>query len=98
MATMFAPAHSGSILKETLSYLKIRHRVFARKINISPDTSEQILRGKSPITFAVAQRIAEILPDPCTNTWVRMQSNRPYQPESRLMRTLNSRTVGEYNR
>lgn len=75
MATMFEPAHSGSILKETLSYLKIRPRIFARKINISPDTLEQILRGKSPITFAVAQRIAEILPGPCTNTWVRMQSN-----------------------
>ena len=26
MATMFDPAHSGSILKETLSYLKIRRR------------------------------------------------------------------------
>ena len=75
MATMFDPAHSGSILKETLSYLKIRPRIFARTINISPDTLEQILRGKSPITFAVAQRIAEILPGPCTKTWVRMQSN-----------------------
>lgn len=57
MATMFDPAHSGSILKETLSYLKIRPRIFARKINISPDTLEQILRGKSPITFEVAQCI-----------------------------------------
>lgn len=67
MATMFDPAHSGSILKETLSYLKIRPRIFARTINISPDTLEQILRGKSPITFTVAQRIAEILPGPCSN-------------------------------
>lgn len=75
MATMFDPAHSGLILKETLSYLKIRPRIFARKINISPDTLEQILRGKSPITFAAAQRIAEILPWPCAHTWVRMQSN-----------------------
>lgn len=75
MTTMFDPAHSGSILKETLFYLKIRPRIFARTINISPDTLEQILRGKSPITFEVAQRIAEILPWPCAHTWVRMQSN-----------------------
>ena len=75
MATMFNPAHPGSILKETFSYLKIRPRIVARKINIPPDALEQIFRGKSPITFEVAQRIAEILPWPCAHTWVRMQSN-----------------------
>ena len=75
MATMFNPAHPGPILEGTLAYLKIRPRIFARKIKISPDTLEQILRGKSPITFEVAQRIAEILPGPCANTWVRLQTN-----------------------
>lgn len=31
MTTMFNPAHPGSILAETLSYLKISPRSFAKK-------------------------------------------------------------------
>ena len=75
MTTMFNPAHPGSILAETLSYLKISPRSFAKKINVPLDTLEQILRGESPITPETAQHIAAILPSPGEDVWVRMQAN-----------------------
>lgn len=72
---MYNPAHPGAILAETLEYLNISARQFAKRINVAPATVTRILNEEGPITPEVALRISAVLPGPSPEVWVRMQAN-----------------------
>ena len=50
MARMFNPPHPGRMVAETLEYLGISAREFARHIGVAPSTVTRIIKEKSPIT------------------------------------------------
>ena len=49
MARMFNPPHPGRMVAETLEYLGISAREFARHIGVAPSTVTRIIKEKSPI-------------------------------------------------
>ena len=54
MARMFNPPHPGRMVAETLEYLGISTREFARHIGVAPSTVTRIIKEKSPITPEMA--------------------------------------------
>lgn len=50
MARMFNPPHPGRMVAETLEYLGISAREFARHIGVAPSTVTRIIKEKSTIT------------------------------------------------
>lgn len=58
MARMFNPPHPGRMVAETLEYLGISAREFARHIGVAPSTVTRIIKEKSPITPEMAVRIS----------------------------------------
>ena len=63
MARMFNPPHPGRMVAETLEYLGISAREFARHIGVAPSTVTRIIKEKSPITPEMAVRISAAISD-----------------------------------
>lgn len=75
MARMFNPPHPGRMVAETLEYLGISAREFARHIGVAPSTVTRIIKEKSPITPEMAVRISAAIPGPSPEAWLAMQAD-----------------------
>ncbi|WP_277030559.1 HigA family addiction module antitoxin [Turicimonas muris] len=71
---MFNPPHPGKIVAEQLEYLNVSIREFSRNIGVAPSSVSRIIKGKSPISAAMAVRFSSALPSPTHETWLAMQS------------------------
>lgn len=74
MTAMFNPPHPGKIVAEQLEYLNVSIREFSRNIGVAPSSVSRIIKGKSPISAAMAVRFSSALPSPTHETWLAMQS------------------------
>ena len=74
MARMFNPPHPGEIVKESLDYLGMSAREFARHLAVSPTSVTRILNKQGPITPEMAVRIAAVMPGPRASTWLSIQA------------------------
>ena len=75
MARMFNPPHPGRMVAETLEYLGISAREFARHIGVAPSTVTRIIKEKSPITPEMAVRISAAISGPSPEAWLAMQAD-----------------------
>ena len=75
MARMFNPPHPGRMVAETLEYLGISAREFARYIGVAPSTVTRIIKEKSPITPEMAVRISAAISGPSPEAWLAMQAD-----------------------
>ena len=85
MARMFNPPHPGRMVAETLEYLGISAREFARHIGVAPSTVTRIIKEKSPITPEMAVRISAAISGPSPEAWLAMQALQTQQPEKALL-------------
>ena len=74
MTAMFNPPHPGKIVAEQLEYLNVSIREFSRNIGVAPSSVSRIIKGKSPISAAMAVCFSSALPSPTHETWLAMQS------------------------
>lgn len=72
---MFNPPHPGSVIKESLDFLGMSAREFARHLGVSPSSVTRILNEQGPITPEMAVRIAAVMPGPRASTWLAMQAD-----------------------
>ena len=85
MARMFNPPHPGRMVAETLEYLGISAREFARHIGVAPSTVTRIIKEKSPITPEMAVRISAAISGPSPEAWLAMQALQGDAPEQALL-------------
>lgn len=64
--------HPGTILKEELRERKIKQRELAEQIGMQPSHLSEIVRGKRPMTKAVADKLEPVLGIPSLD-WMRLQ-------------------------
>ena len=76
MARMFNPPHPGRMVAETLEYLGISAREFARHIGVAPSTVTRIIKEKSPITPEMAVRISAAISGPSPEAWLALPCRR----------------------
>ncbi len=75
MAGLFNPPHPRRILKESLDYLGISTRRFARDIGVSPSTVAKVLKEEAPIRPGLAIRISAAMPGPSPEVWLAIQAS-----------------------
>ena len=75
MSGLFNPPHPGRILKESLDYLGISTRRFARDIGVSPSTAAKVLKEEAPIRPELAIRISAAMPGPSPEVWLSIQAS-----------------------
>ena len=75
MSGLFNPPHPGRILKESLDYLGISTRRFARDIGVSPSMVAKVLKEEAPIRPELAIRISAAMPGPSPEVWLSIQAS-----------------------
>ena len=70
--------HPGTILKEELRERKIKQRELAEQIGMQPSHLSEIVRGKRPMTKAVADKLETVLGIPSID-WMRLQLAYDYK-------------------
>ena len=70
--------HPGTILKEELRERKIKQRELAEQIGMQPSHLSEIVRGKRPMTKAVADKLEAVLGIPSLD-WMRLQLAYDYK-------------------
>lgn len=75
MSQMFNPPHPGRMIAESLEFLHISAREFAKNLGVSPSSITRVIRGERPITSAMAIRLSAALPGPSPEVWLAMQAD-----------------------
>lgn len=75
MSNMFNPPHPGRMLAETLEYLGISAREFARNIGVATSSVTRILNEEGPITPEMAVRISAAIDGPSPEVWLTIQGD-----------------------
>ena len=84
MSTMFNPPHPGRMLAETLEYLGISEQDFARTIGTDACSVTRLLKGETPVTPEMADRISAAIAGPGPTVWLAIQSDYDaWQADSR---------------
>ena len=85
MSKMYNPPHPGRMLAESLEYLGVSARSFAKNLGVSTRSVNRILHEKGPITADMAVRISAALPGPTPEMWLTMQADYDaWQAEHRI--------------
>ena len=90
---MFNPPHPGRMIADSLEYLGISAREFARNLGVSLTSITQILNQECPISPEMAVRISAALPGPSASVWLAMQADYDAWSTARSIDSSVKRTV-----
>lgn len=71
------PVHPGEILREELKERKLTQKAFAEQIGMRPSHLNELIKGKTSMTIAIADKLQEALGID-SQSWISLQTQYNY--------------------
>lgn len=71
------PVHPGEILREELKERKLTQKAFAEQIEMRPSHLNELIKGKTSMTIAIADKLQEALGID-SQSWINLQTQYNY--------------------
>ena len=71
------PVHPGEILREELKERKLTQKAFAEQIGTRPSHLNELIKGKTSMTIAIADKLQEALAID-SQSWINLQTQYNY--------------------